>query len=1203
MKLVYRIKRKIVCVWLTFLLVLIYISFQLRPMVHTVQLHSMDSKFEDLRNGVTAKDEWVLNRDDEKTQSDANWEVKNVIMVHVSGNLERFMAIQNTWFKSISNDLGLMLIAGERCGDLSHNFISSSAVFGGAFGTTKQAFAVALRSFPFASSFAKFDDDTYVYTRELIKKINLQSDEGGTNEIEMNATSNGKYWGYPMKYNAQFVYASGGAGYVLNRRAAIQLYSCSPPSDIDVYEDVAVGYCMSKGGIDLIDLVGLHPHHPYQMIRWDKFGHPSDRVRRKEILDGYMNPLSYHYMLPSEMIRMHDNIYLHGFPFKRSIQTIPRIIHQFWEGDVNKMPNYWMHKCRDVHAGWDHFVWNENLIRNRFPSGENHAGMLKYDGSNGELVNIDFYKNALEKNLLSDIVRYEVLMFFGGLYIDADTECFRPIDALIQSKIKNEQGFGFIERDLEYMGGLVASGVIGTFAFSPLSIVLVSELQAANWNEPPWVSAGPMYFTRILKLFKGKMNVLPPFWDVQILDSVHVYPYHHSDEKPLNLYHSLLQKGSVMDQKWGTTHGLYKHDGWKLDESSTKSSAKDIADDLPEMIRNYIDDIHLIGLSTLAKPRPRWVVAAVHPLAGMCNRMMHIISSLAFAMATGRVLLFDWNQEPANLHPNQREFTGHSNYEDIFKFPGVDFRLASAIQKFGFEGRELPQRVITDDQVEFLHALRWSDLDSVYPESIIRIERYDWWGAPLTSNELYRDYVFHNKSSSNVFSTLFRFLFQPKIEAIPRRCDWLIQHRSKWERSTPGINAFIECGGKNGMQRYGENTLVSDSEHEIPGNLKEYISHVNEVGCRNGLECDISALKSIHSFSSCSHAVLTATSTFGACITGLGLIKDVWVVQGDGKCTPKKYVDPIDAGTLDSQIPVVSNLLLEIRPSEPKFAFVYMMIESSEKSIVDFQNSVVNLHQNFNTHHHYPIVLFVDDKTKWRYLQFVVSSRVHLIQINWTDWMVPDYLSDYPETFYLRSIPEHRGFSLKYRQMSRYAAGFLLGHPSLSRFDYVIKLDSDTQTTGNWNKDPFLQMFNNKARFGFWISYSDIDDVTEGLWEAFVRFVKSNKLTLKQPELLMDSRGKYLNTNLYGCFIGAKSFEFRSAEYKALFRHFDLIGGFFKYRWDEQKIFAFYVAIYLLPSEVEFFDYIVIEHQTLVTPSKLQAQTIPSHVIEQIFGR
>jgi hypothetical protein len=326
------------------------------------------------------------------------WATRYVLMAHMSGKEGRAESIHWTWFKTRSSDLGLMYIAGERAeGVRNKEFLNSPASARSAFDTTRNAFALALRSYPFAQVFAKFDDDSYVYTRELIRKIGM----------DVNSTADvARYWGYPMVFESGFQFGSGGAGYVLNRRAAKILQECSVPGEFAAYEDASVGFCMFAAGIPLTDLVGLHPHHPYQMIRWDKYGHPSDRIHRREPLEGYMNPLSYHYMLPREMVMMHDDIHLHGFPLMRSNPSIPKRIHQFWEGGTDRKPMFWLQKCKEVHADWEYTLWDNEMIKRRFPSGDSVVGVLNYDGESGRPANDDFYARSTEKNEWSDIMRY-----------------------------------------------------------------------------------------------------------------------------------------------------------------------------------------------------------------------------------------------------------------------------------------------------------------------------------------------------------------------------------------------------------------------------------------------------------------------------------------------------------------------------------------------------------------------------------------------------------------------------------------------------------------------------------------------------------------------------------------------------------------------------------------------------------------------------
>ena len=1088
--------------------------------------------------------------------------VRYVLIVHSTGDGERMKAVGDTWFREAA-DVGLVIML--------RGFSTT------AFEATRATVARALRSFPDAAYFGKFDDDAYVYTRELWRQV----EAGRFN-----------YSGYPIRLGDDLVFASGGAGYVLSRSAAEVVAACAPPDG--QYEDAAVGRCLQKV-TPLHDLIGLHPHHPYQMLRWDKHGHPSDRVHRREPLEGYLNPLSYHYMPPEDIVRMHDDAHNHGAPLRR--RAVPKIIHQFWEGEHGR-PEVLLQKCKDMHPDWEHRVWNNAEIRKHFPSAESTVGFLPRDGAHGELVNQDLYGGVL--NLLSDIMRYEVLMLYGGVYVDADTECFRPMDHLLKHDVVGDaQGFGFLEKDKEYHNGLVASGVIGTRAYSPLSVALVSELQRTDWNLPPWQSAGPLFFTKTLHLFDSDPT---GYLGVKVLDSFHVYPFHYSDKKPESheLPSALIQKGAVMDQKWGTTHGSYGNSKWA--KLAAVETSVDLDDERWERaLRDYSSNVHAVGLSTLAKSRPRWVVAAVHPLAGMCNRITHILSTLAFAMATGRVLLFDWERIPSRKHENGIEDMGHSDYYELFRRTAIHHSYADALRLFSWTDAKARDGSVTivHDNVDFLRSLRFSDLDSKYPQSVIFLERFDYWAPPLMLNPLYSETVFMGDTSERVFAVLFKFLFSPKSPVVgPVTCDWLIQRRAIWERKTAPLESFVACGKQHGLAA-GEHGVVLVSDSTAPSNTA--ITLVESTGCRTGLECDLQAVRQMHAYSACKHAVLTATSTFGTCIAGLGEIKDTYIVKEDGSCHAR--VNPVmEAGVLDHQPHQISNVINAPSTPDPRLAFVMMMISPSDKAVRDFQVALQALHEHFNRHHHYPLVLFVDDPLKWQYLQFVVSIRVHVVAVNASDWAIPAGAEPYPEVFRLKSVPEHKGFNLDYRRMSRYASGFLFSHPALERFEYVLKLDSDTFAYAPWQKDPLFEMHAKKAKMGFWISYEDMGDVTEGLWEAFVDYVRKHKLTLKQPGLVMDAAGRFRRTNLYGCFLGARTEWFRSREYQTLFEHFDQTGGFFRYRWDEQKLFAFYVALYAEPQEVEYFSYVQVEHQQWArTASRLEIANVPESVLRTVF--
>jgi hypothetical protein len=675
-----------------------------------------------------------------------------VLLVHISGDVERLDAIAKTWFRSYGDDLGLVMF-GTKTGQIDSPILFVEAKeHQSPFEVTRSAFSVAARSFPSAKLFAKFDDDSYVYTRALFQQIKTH-------------TESGHYWGYPMTNLGQ-LYGMGGAGYILDVRAVSFLLERCPDPLHSEWEDLAVGCCLSRNNVHLTELVGLHPHHPYQMLKWDKEGHPQDRVRRNEPLEGYMNPISYHYVSPTEILQMHDDIFLHGFPRKRT-STFPKIIHQFWEGNSQGKPEFFMQKCKDLHPSWTFYLWNNDMIKSKFPSKMNSVGHFETDGQGGQLLNQDFYqKGSHSLNLLSDILRYEVLLFYGGVYVDADEECLRPIDYIIKQEMTlgQEQGFAFLEKDETFMGGLIGSSVIGTYPFSPMAISLVSDLRHTDWGLAPWQSAGPLYLTKILRQFNDKSSDYEiKHFHVKILPSFLAFPYHHSDQRPAaDYYHTaLIEKGAAMDQNWGSTFNSYGGGGklsmfWQERPplpSNTESGSDQRGNNGSKTpsVKALLDEytkLHDYGLSTISKQRPRWVVAEFNTnhndIEKECDAVSHIVSSLLFAIVTGRTLLFDWE--------GFESLKFYHSYTEALRIFGLTHESA----------KQMMSITKNNNDKDFIYDLKTKDLDKVYYESIIYLKRDDddwWWGALLVENPLYSQYIFGGKSAPQLYSMLANYLF------------------------------------------------------------------------------------------------------------------------------------------------------------------------------------------------------------------------------------------------------------------------------------------------------------------------------------------------------------------------------------------------------------------------------------------------------------
>jgi hypothetical protein len=106
---------------------------------------------------------------------------------------------------------------------------------------------------------------------------------------------------------------------------------------------------------------------------------------------------------------------------KNKIPKIPLIIHQTWFGITGDMPplyRQWQKQWKKRHPGWRFICWSTDLVKQNFKNGI----------YNQETFDIAAKVRNYAK--MSDVLRYELIEKFGGLYIDSDTENYEPMNDL-----------------------------------------------------------------------------------------------------------------------------------------------------------------------------------------------------------------------------------------------------------------------------------------------------------------------------------------------------------------------------------------------------------------------------------------------------------------------------------------------------------------------------------------------------------------------------------------------------------------------------------------------------------------------------------------------------------------------------------------------------------------------------------------------------
>ena len=206
---------------------------------------------------------------------------------------------------------------------------------------------------------------------------------------------------------------------------------------------------------------------------------------------------------------------------------IPKIIHQLWIGP-KIAPTKFMDTWRDKHPGYEYIRWSESEIEKR--------GL--------PLSCINRINEMEEINGKADIIRWEILYHYGGIFIDADAICIEPFDDLLPD-VKAFCGW----ENEQCREGLRATG---TMAFPPKHPLVRECIEWIQNNDcsvertglRAWMSVGPLLLTKMLNT-----NNYP---DVTVYPSYYFLPEHFTGLQ----YNG---HGRVFAfQEWGSTKSNYE---------------------------------------------------------------------------------------------------------------------------------------------------------------------------------------------------------------------------------------------------------------------------------------------------------------------------------------------------------------------------------------------------------------------------------------------------------------------------------------------------------------------------------------------------------------------------------------------------------------------------------------------------------------------
>jgi inositol phosphorylceramide mannosyltransferase catalytic subunit len=162
---------------------------------------------------------------------------------------------------------------------------------------------------------------------------------------------------------------------------------------------------------------------------------------------------------------------------------VPRILHQVWLGDrplPDEFAGYretWL----GHHPDWEHRFWTEDNLPQ-------------------DLRRPEVYERLRMPAERSDILRLELLWRDGGVYVDTDFECHRPLDPLIE-------GLDFFTAPLK-PNGWVNNAFIGSIPGHPIVDRALRELRPRESYGYDKHGTGPRFLDTLLKDYP-EVTLLP----------------------------------------------------------------------------------------------------------------------------------------------------------------------------------------------------------------------------------------------------------------------------------------------------------------------------------------------------------------------------------------------------------------------------------------------------------------------------------------------------------------------------------------------------------------------------------------------------------------------------------------------------------------------------------------------------------------------
>lgn len=172
------------------------------------------------------------------------------------------------------------------------------------------------------------------------------------------------------------------------------------------------------------------------------------------------------------------------------MSPIPKVFHQIWINRESPALPPQFAAYRDgwltLHPDWDYRLWN-------------------LDNLDFTPTRADLLSQARSYAQMADILRYEILLRHGGVYLDTDFECRRSIAPILQGV----RHFACSED-----GRSISIGILGCEPGSPYMARCLAAMPRRVGLTLPTLETGPGLFTQVLldQGLAGDFTLFPRAW-------------------------------------------------------------------------------------------------------------------------------------------------------------------------------------------------------------------------------------------------------------------------------------------------------------------------------------------------------------------------------------------------------------------------------------------------------------------------------------------------------------------------------------------------------------------------------------------------------------------------------------------------------------------------------------------------------------------